>query len=1766
MAKQQTPIVPVRWNFNPKNGLISDADPKDVPGGGLFTTTANTGGLNIRSVGKEGRLFNGIEPIYGNTLAYLLEEVTVQNKLFRLHIDISAVTSGTTSEYILTLTSVTGTQFVSSTNTITVTTITAALSDILADVNAAFSALTVVASTTQTGTYTGYIDIEFTAAPYFNYLLSQSVETNVMELEVEVTRESVDPSMLGEWNLIGSDDEIGDSVQFWTTRNTLPQEIEIFNITNPASTTIEVETSVAHGLVDGQSVRISGVIGAIEANGEWVITNVTATTFELVLAVYASVYISGGTVTTSVYGLGEIGVAVRSDQGVISYTRLLRSNEFNFSTLKQIDCRTKRKQDAKIATYFCDNFNQYRVFYYKGEYITDGAILAVSDDGQYSYGSIKIDLQLFISNEGFGIAFSSQSQTGGNVKSGNWRYAVRFLTGELVPSEWSLLTDTVSVFTSNVDGEGYSILGDSENIDTPKMNILEITNAIPGIYTFCEIAAINYIETSMVGYIIGRYTLDGSLTQQITHTGNENNLIDLDIGSLNILIPGIERGQNIELLDNRLIISNLTPQSVVDFTPWVETFMYSLEREGLDPVGEWYNALPGLLNVAEYQRPDNIYFKKSHMIYETYRYGFRFRLKASGALTPVYYPGYDIKIDLPTTLPPERIAGSFTSFDLTDGAAAQPTEVYSIYINWLNINLGYIINGVPVFDLISEIIVCRAEVIPEVLLSGGVILGMSGVNTALTPNDEFYYGISSAAPHIGPFSYIAGWSNVSAVATGPNPTYPGETIGAPYEVAERDTVFFYAPDFSFNQTRITFRDGDQIISFGNDFRHNLAIFTSGLIESDYAEFSGYSGITANPSPALVNDIAEAAMQTESVVVNGKSCSLVYTHETPLLTPALHPYYVDQCVICGLSANLNNTGANTDYGFYRAIYYRPIADKYGDPQTTKYTEFNAPYVVGVNVGYIDSGTIVSYGDVFTQKTYLKFRNPGSSVPEVPPTPDGFGVGIGYYSQNRNNLQLRRKPTPAYSASLIIPTYPQEAWLVFGVETASAPYILGRDAQFFYNKGYTPRNKITTALAFDDNDNYQIDWGNAIMWSNSEVDGSNTDYMRIFGPLNIKFLDYTFGSITDARDVNGELITIQKSHVLRQYFNTTELITSEIGSEVILGDGGVMRRKGQTLTKFGSQHKWSVIIGKSDKGHDVLYFIDANNRTACQYGYNGNNAIDEINGMKSFFANNLQWIIGKQTPAHDEGIRGVSNQRYREILWTLRGRKYFPDWEREETSENLISGFSITYGNEMIVNPYFAGPSGSAVVELDVNCPGWQQLGANPPATWFWNPPQPTSGYPLPHALKPVAIGTGDYMQQIVPLAFVPGEIYVVEVIVYATGAPLQIRFQIPSAAIYIISTPGVYYYTYIAQAGDDNFYIYGPAAATQRIPKVSIRKVISTAGWTGGGTWSFGAAGATADGSDADDLNQSIPAYLSDGLNYELTYEVRFIGVTPAGAVTAYLSDQADTPRSAADIYTFSATPTVPGVVKFVPSGGFNGTITQKIRLYSVNPKYYSIGDGVTVPGLSTFSGTDDIYIAVTENFNSFPTPTNPDWQLIDHTNPLYYTEYTIIFAELKNAFSSFFSILPKIYAKLLNSYLVPRPKSNTSKMYEADSGTPTAWFADSDGTQTAEAYFDAIISAPPGRKRFLNVRVEAEFTPERMDIQTDSGFSFTPNSRFVERPAKEFDAPVMNDSTVTNASDGDTSTMYGDWARFRFVIAPTTYNRINNFVAKVRNLARLFYK
>src|ERR1019366_3698704 len=99
-----------------------------------------------------------------------------------------------------------------------------------------------------------------------------------------------------------------------------------------------------------------------------------------------------------------------------------------------------------------------------------------------------------------------------------------------------------------------------------------------------------------------------------------------DLGTLNDASPYYETAKSIEILNNRLVLSNLTVAGQQDFSAWAATFTHAIISQTMPAV--LYNT-NGTLVMAEYQDPLNVYFNVGYMHNEIYRFGVKVKFKNS---------------------------------------------------------------------------------------------------------------------------------------------------------------------------------------------------------------------------------------------------------------------------------------------------------------------------------------------------------------------------------------------------------------------------------------------------------------------------------------------------------------------------------------------------------------------------------------------------------------------------------------------------------------------------------------------------------------------------------------------------------------------------------------------------------------------------------------------------------------------------------------------------------------------------------------------------------------------------------------------------------------------------------------------------------------------------------------------------------------------------------------------------------------------------------
>lgn len=1208
--------------IKPLGGLDLDSHPLDIAPGDY------TDALNIQFQTYNTESGQSAIPVLGNTDAFVIQAPTAQNKSYRIPMPIVAGTPR-----VITIYKTDGTVFFT-VSWVDGASIGVSQSNFATAINAAAAAASpaqaVVLSNNATTT-----DVTLNTVTGYEYTLLSTAVLPVNDLAIIQLTEAISSSLTGTPNPIASWDLMGD-LFVWSTPNTnLPSTIIPTIATASNASPIVISTGFApHGLSNGNSVVISGVTGSTTANGTWIIGSVTTTSFTLLNSLAGGAG-TGGSITIDTESLGELGVAtlnVNTNQW--TYTRLMRSKEWNFRLLKQIDCYVERTA-IKTSFYFTDFYNIPRNFYYSGPYVSDGAINYINTAGLYSYGSISTSTVLQLRNLGATFAYSQQIQSGGQVISGNWRYSYRYVTSGGSTSAWSELTNPVPVYTASTTGNPNAITGDDAGTITSKINVLTLTNIPTSIFTYVELAGINYINGGVSATLIRREVISGnSVTLQ--HTGTESGAQNLDAGTFNDANVYYATAKNIAAIDNRLLLSNLTVNQNPDLSAWAQTFTHTILRVAITGQGSAFN---GTNIVAEYSDPLVVNTQVGYMYNETYRFGVKVTFKNSNQ-SQVYWVD-DIRIDakaINVSVPNRRTGSVIAEYDLTVGS-----QTYVPYVEFNGIALNYLVNGVKISDLISSFEIVRCECVPEILATGMGVLGCFNSSITLSDGASINLVNGSGAGYIGEFPMVSGLDNNA------NPTYPDASTAA------RNFVAFYSPDLMYKNKAIAFLASDYLLSYGSPTISFQLHANSGPGSVHYysqaREYTGVTGFTSGMDPIGLGNPLSAA----TTFASGTFGSFGGSNYTKILkgtnvgglgggsTGTWNNY--TSLVIKTVGPVLNASG-NADYACYYMQYYRAIGnsqdDKYGSKTSSIYISTGTSYTITpASPTTIGAGIISVFGgDTFCQKSYLKFRYQVTST-NYGPADLGYGGGISYYSQNRVNAQMVRR----YNS-------PSSAW-VFPNTTAvdfleSVPF-----GDPVYNKGYNISNQVQSTTSFNALVPQNTSLPARIIYSPIKPQDSLSDQYRAFLPLDFKDLDQAFGEIVHMAIGNGELITWQSRSFQRQYFNTAGVLSMQNGAEVVLGSGSVLGRRGQTMTTYGCQHKWAIIKGKSEQGNDEFYWLDVEAKKIIRFGLDGTVALSDIHHISSFLYNNLTWVIGKDTPAAGQGICGVTDDAFRNVYWTVRG---------------------------------------------------------------------------------------------------------------------------------------------------------------------------------------------------------------------------------------------------------------------------------------------------------------------------------------------------------------------------------------------------------------------------------------------------------------------------------------------------------------------------------
>lgn len=1232
----------------PLSGMDQDSDLSKVKEGDYLSA------LNIRQLTDSGQTTHAIEPTKGNQRSYTIPPVVAQNKKYRFT-NIPTGTFTFSPAWQITMT-------IGSTVILTITLSggfypnISVFEDFL---NNSFSNPVITNVTTTLGT--DYIDLELEISGSIGN--EYTLEVNDDSIEIASIAEAIPLTLEGEMTEINSYD-LNSNLFVWSTRASTEIEnvlsIKLYYINSAA---IAFTTIPNHGLWTGATVKIEGATKQPTANGTWKII-VQLNNRILLKDSPLGVSFTGaetGTISLvydTVANLSEIGVATHEiNTDTWTYTRLIRTKNWNFNVLKKPDIHMEQN-NIELWFGWTDDFNVPRVFYYSGDFIIDGAIEGINDAGKYNYEFLEEETRLFLKDAKVKFEFTGQTQTGGNIDAGNWRYSMRLLTENKTPTDWLDLDNPISVFIAVASSANPKLIfGENLSPATPKINNFTVSNIPPGLFSFIELAGVKYKGKAVGSQIIKREAISTDQTSiDLQHTNNETAIISIDPSILILKNVSFPTAKNITAIDNRLLLSNLTTRQVHDFTEWAATFKHALKQKILPAVGDIG------VNFGEYQDPNNVHNFMGYMYNETVRFGVKGRLK-TGGYTQTFWVD-DIKFNTDQTTSDGRRITGLVDYSLA-GATSIPATIKVPYIEFERPDFDFIIDGQKVSEIIDQIIIERAEIIQEVLATGVMVLAIRNA----TPEDDFEYIPSSA---IGNFPLVAADGIKARYENGISTqlSYANVFIGTVENVGT-----FYSPDIFYNNVSVSFQSNDKLLNFGGspgisegfDPKDALATPLNYYKQFD-GQFKDFESLSINAANILERD---SFLTIGSQIYSSKLMIRSDTGNVSFITN----WQMEEGLVIETNTKINYINpVGIDNGLRYCQYFREKTNKYGDKTKTQYIPTGAIYDIS------STSTIAVFGgDTFTQKTYFRYKHnePGFASSSLGLVPEWAAEALIFYSQNRVNTQMRSLDSA--SSDNDFPKTDAKTWL-----------IQNTPPDFLYNKGYNIKNGVNSDRAFDPSLRLQQNMPVRIIYSAIKPQNSLVDTYREFQALNFKDLDLSFGEIVHMANGNNELIAWQKRAFKLLKFNTRNVLVTTNGLELTIGSGVIMSGDDRILSAYGCNNKWSIIEAKSEQGNKMFAWINTEFKKVIRYSFDGTRSLEYIKKMRSFFRNNLDWVKGKDEPSGGEGVHGVWDDEFGELIWTVNGKRVVPSREiigkvrRGETQPFTIIdtvGTAFTFENEI-----------------------------------------------------------------------------------------------------------------------------------------------------------------------------------------------------------------------------------------------------------------------------------------------------------------------------------------------------------------------------------------------------------------------------------------------------------------------------------------------------
>ena len=644
----------------------------------------------------------------------------------------------------------------------------------------------------------GYVDFEYGSTPMLDYLFEIKDANGTSPYDVVCIREAISVDLAGSLIPIQSFDLNGKLFIWSTTQRNERTDLELtLTAIGPISggqflgPLTELTFSGPHGLVQGQRIEINDC-PAYWCNGVFIVSSVpSANSITIVTELFwiASRPVVAVGTTTKVFAhpesIGEIGVMEEDkDSSTYTYKRLIRSKDIELRTPWTMDRPHMEVNNYRTSFYWTDGNTNPKAMYYLNDFIVDGFLAHNNPENLYWFEHLSDAISHVPRATDVGIDLTRQDQDGGNLIAGSYRYTARLLNKFLVPSQWSLPTQPVNVYAASslVGDFGNKVIGTDPGIFTGKINILAIDGIDRYAYDFLEIGVVEYSGDSPAAKMIARIPIKGNGIGQQLHPPVVYNHDGYESPSALPLsdIPDIsnelfDTARNGSVIDGRMVFSDLAKEDEVDLTAWAKTFRHRVMTAFMTEATR--------TQVGEYQDVQNVFRYVGYMDNEIYRMAVMLRDRKTKKWTKAFWVD-DVQMDAfltnggnpndnrrePTYVngssfinansPAPIFAEQKQHWGLTSKPNTPPNvsvfvdpqdldcRVHVTFLEFFGADMTALVGGVPIRQRFDKIRFVRPDTITTVLSTGMAVQSVSHASNAML------YGPNSQNPAIRLISQI----------------------------------------------------------------------------------------------------------------------------------------------------------------------------------------------------------------------------------------------------------------------------------------------------------------------------------------------------------------------------------------------------------------------------------------------------------------------------------------------------------------------------------------------------------------------------------------------------------------------------------------------------------------------------------------------------------------------------------------------------------------------------------------------------------------------------------------------------------------------------------------------------------------------------------------------------------------------------------------------------------------------------------------------------